>query len=235
VGMDMSLEGIYNWILFPASKMDPLIPTANKYVGWYDNDEIKIRGIEVRRRDTPVFIKRIQGEMLKIMGGGRDVAAIASLVPATLARAGEFIALLRAGGADPRELVIRRHLSREAEEYTTNTANAAAARALDEAGVQLEPGESVEYVIVDASGRKRPAKAVPVPLYAAEDGYDIEAYTDMALKAVETLLLPFGYDTLRLREELGCALPKKKQRGGGIHQPDLFDPEPAPDPAKEKR
>jgi DNA polymerase-2 len=209
VGIDISLEGIYNWILFPASKMDPRIPTANRYVGWYENNEIKIRGIEVRRRDTPVFIKRMQGEMLKIFGAAKNVAALTGLVPEALARAGEFVATLRAGNADPLELVVRRHLSREAEEYTTNTANAAATKALDEAGVHLAPGEMVEYVIVDMSGKKKPVKAIPVALYAAEEGYDIEAYTELALKAVETLLLPFGYDIPALREALGCTLPKK--------------------------
>ena len=74
VGIDISLEGMYNWILFPSSKMDPRIPTANRYVGWYANNEIKIRGIEVRRRDTPVFIKRLQGEMLQIFGAASTVA-----------------------------------------------------------------------------------------------------------------------------------------------------------------
>jgi len=212
VGIDISLEGIYNWILFPASKMDPRIPTANRYVGWYENNEIKIRGIEVRRRDTPVFIKRMQGEMLKIFGGAKNVAALAGLVPEALAKAGEFVTTLRAGNADPLELVVRRHLSREAEEYTTNTANAAAVKALDEAGVHLAPGEMVEYVIVDMSGKKKPVKALPVALYAAEEGYDIETYTDMTLKAAETLLLPFGYDIPALRETLGCALPKKAIR-----------------------
>jgi DNA polymerase elongation subunit (family B) len=108
--------------------------------------------------------------------------------------------------------VVRRHLTREAEEYTTNTANAVAARALEEAGVHLAAGESVEYIIVDMSGKKKPAKAVPVSLYAAEDGYDVEAYTDLALKAAETLLLPFGYDMGRLREALGCIVPAKRTR-----------------------
>ena len=84
----ISLEGIYNWILFPSSKMDPRIPTANRYVGWYTNNEIKIRGIEVRRRDTPVFIKRLQGEMLQIYRQATNVAEIEALVPAALAKAG---------------------------------------------------------------------------------------------------------------------------------------------------
>jgi DNA polymerase-2 len=226
VGIDISLEGIYNWILFPSSKMDPRIPTANRYVGWYANNEIKIRGIEVRRRDTPVFIKRLQGEMLQIFGAGSTVADLELLLPAALAKAGEAIALLRSGTANPLELVIRRHLTREPEEYTTNTASAGAAKALDEAGVHLAPGEMVEYILVDLSGKKKPAKALPVPLYESAEGYDIEAYTDMALKAVETLVLPFGYDVGKLRDTFGCALPAKKRRAAShvAVQGSLFDP-----------
>ena len=198
VGIDISLEGVYRWILFPSSKMDPHIPTANRYVGWYTNNEIKIRGIEIRRRDTPVFIKRMQGEMLQIMGKATTVAELEKLVPELLAKAGEFLSLLRSGRANPLELVVRRHISREPDEYANNSANAVVARALDEAGVRLAPGEMVEYIIVDASGKKS-EKAKAVALYAFEDGYDIEKYSEMALKAVETLLLPFGYDGEKLR------------------------------------
>jgi DNA polymerase elongation subunit (family B) len=224
VGIDISLEGIYNWILFPASKMDPHIPTANKYVGWYMNNEIKIRGIEIRRRDTPVFIKRLQGEMLKLFGQAATVTGVEALVPAALTLAGDMLSTLRSGKADPLELVVHRHLTREAEEYTTNTANAAATKALDEAGVHLAPGEMVDYIIVDMSGKRKPAKALPVALYSADEGYDIETYTGMTLKAVETLLLPFGYDVPRLREALGCPLAKKKVSGRKLpSQMTLFD------------
>ena len=200
VGIDISLDGIYHWILFPSSKMDPLVPTANRYVGWYTNNEIKIRGIEVRRRDTPVFIKRLQGEMLKIFGEGKDVAGVEALVPVALAKAGEFITELRAGRADPMELIVRRHISREADEYTNNNTSAVVAKALEEAGISLAAGEMIEYIILDATGKKKPEKAKPIALYSFDDGYDIEKYTELALKAVETLLLPFGYTVERLEE-----------------------------------
>jgi DNA polymerase-2 len=197
-GIELSLEGIYNWILFPASKMDPNIPTANRYVGYYSNGEIKIRGIEVRRRDTPVFIKRMQGEMLKVLQTAKGVADVEALVPSALARAKEFIDVLRSGKADPLELVIRRHISQEAEEYSKRSTNAEAVKTLDEAGIKLKPGEMVEYIITDATGKKKPQKAVPLALYSFDDGYDIEKYTEMALKAVETMLLPFGWNVERL-------------------------------------
>lgn len=192
--IDLSLEGIYNWILFPASKMDPRIPTANKYVGYYTNSEIKIRGIEVRRRDTPKFIKRMQGEMLQVLEHARGVADVEACAPLLLAKAKEFLDLLRSGRADPLDLVIRMHISKEAGEYTNRSANAEVAKALEEAGISLQPGESIEYIIVDASGRKKPKKAVPLALYSFDDGYDIERYTDLALKAVETLFFPLPHD-----------------------------------------
>jgi DNA polymerase elongation subunit (family B) len=211
VGIDISLEGIYNWILYPSSKMDPQIPTANRYVGWYTNDEIKIRGVEVRRRDTPVFIKRMQGEMLQIMGQAKTIAELERLLPALLEKAGDYLAILRSGKAEPLDLVVRRHISREADEYANNSANAVAAKALDEAGVHLAAGEMVEYIIVDASGKRKPAKAVPLALYAFEDGYDVDKYTEMTLKAIETLLLPFSYTLEKLQVLFGLSLkPRRK-------------------------
>jgi len=216
VGIDISLEGIYSWILFPSSKMDSRIPTANRYVGWYTNNEIKIRGVEIRRRDTPVYIKRMQGEMLQIMGRATTIRGVEELVPELLAKAGEFIMRLYAGKADPLELVVRRHISREPDEYTNNSVNAVVTKVLDEAGIHLAAGETVEYIIVDASGKKQPEKAKPLALYSFDDGYDIDKYSEMALKAVETLLLPFGYDMDNLRRFFGLAKEGEQQRRSNI-------------------
>lgn len=225
VGIDLSLEGIYNWILFPSSKMDPQAPTANRYVGWYTNGDIKIRGIEVRRRDTPLFVKRLQGELLKIMGEASDVQGVERLLPAVLAKAGEFIDTLRRGSVDPHDLVIRCHLLRDPEEYTTNTVNASAAKALNEAGIHLAAGEMVEYIVVDATGKKRPEKARPLELYALEDGYDIAFYTTQALKAIETLILPFGYSLDRLEQLFRVQKPGRRRRTVPSAQLALFEDE----------
>jgi DNA polymerase elongation subunit (family B) len=138
-----------------------------------------------------------------MMGQARSVADIEQMIPELLIRAREWVSVLRSGGADPRELVIRRRLLREAAEYTTRTQNAVAARALEEAGIHLAAGEMVEYIILDATGKKTPEKAKPLALYSLDDGYDIDRYTAMALEAVATLLQPFGYSVERLHELLG--------------------------------
>lgn len=207
----LSLEGIYNWILFPASKMDPKLPTANKYVGYYMDREIKVRGIEVRRRDTPVFIKRMQGEMLKVFELADNLKEVEALVPQALAEGKEYIDLLRSGTVDPLELVIRRHISQEADQYRNRSASAEVAKALEEAGIALAPGEAIEYVLVDATGKKKPQKAIPLALYSFEEGYDIEKYTEMALKAIETLLQPWGWDVETIKMEFNMYKRKRHQ------------------------
>jgi DNA polymerase-2 len=201
VNIDISLEGIYRWILFPASKQDPAITTANRYVGWYHHDEIKMRGIEARRRDTPPFVKHLQASMLRQLEDAKNVEEVRERVPAMLEVLRDHLAILRSGRANPMELVLRRHLTREAEEYTTNTVSAVVSKMLHETGIRVAAGEMVELIIVDRTGKKRPEKAKPLALYAFEDGYDIDQYTEFALKAAETLLTPFGWDFERLKAE----------------------------------
>ena len=203
VGIDISLEGIYRWILFPASKQDPEITTANRYVGWYQTGEMKMRGIESRRHDTPKFIKSMQAAMLNKMGEAHTVAELEAMVPELIEIARDFLVILRSGKANPMELVLRRHITKEAEEYTNNSISAVVSKLVEQMGVHLSAGESIEFIILDQSGKRKPEKAKPLALYAFEDGYDIETYTEFALKAVATLLEPFGYSFEALEKYFG--------------------------------
>jgi DNA polymerase-2 len=191
--------------------MDPEITTANRYVGWYQHGDIKIRGIEARRRDTPKFIKTMQSEMLNRMSGARNVEEVRALAPDLLEIVRGAVALLRSGKANPMDLVLRRHITKEADEYTNNSISAVVAKLVQEMGVPLAAGESIEFIIIDQSGKKRSEKAKPFALYAFEDGYDIEQYTELTLKAAETLLFPFGYDVQSLKDELGLMPPAPKK------------------------
>lgn len=211
VGIDISLEGIYNWILFPASKQDPEISTANRYVGWYQNGEMKMRGIESRRRDTPKFIKTMQAAMLEKMGEAHRVDELRAMLPDLLGIVREYLSLLRSGKANPMELVLRRHITKEAEEYTNNSISAVVSKLVESMGVHLSAGESIEFIILDQSGKQKPEKAKPLALYAFEDGYDIETYTEFTLKAAATLLEPLGHSFEVLEKHFD--LNQKKPRG----------------------
>jgi DNA polymerase-2 len=199
IGVNISLEGIYNWILFPSSKIDPGIPAAQKYVGWYDHGEIKMRGIETRRKDSPPYVKKMQARLLEMLSEAKSISDIQELVPQLLQEAGFYLHELRAGNVDPRELVLRRRVQKDAGEYANNNVNAMVVRELAQFGVNIQAGEVIEYVIVDQTGKRDPQKAKSLLTYQHEDGYDIEKYTELLLKAIETLLSPFRYDLEKLR------------------------------------
>ncbi len=210
VGVDISLEGIYNWILFPASKTDPGIPTSGKYVGWYDHGDIKMRGIETRRKDTPFYIKKMQARLLEILADARRIDEVRTLVPELLREAATYLNELRSGRVDPRELVLRRRVQKESEEYLTKSLNAMVVRELADFGISVQPGEIIEFIIIDQTGKREPQKAKSLLTYQHWDGYDIEKYTELFLKAIETLLSPFGYSLERLQEHYQTGKTRKR-------------------------
>jgi DNA polymerase-2 len=211
VGVDISLEGIYNWILFPSSKTDPGIPTAGKYVGWYDHGEIKVRGIEVRRKDTPAYIKKMQARLLDIVSEAVTIEEVRAHVPELLQEAGFYLNELRAGRVNPMELVLRRRVQKEAGEYANKNVSAMVVGELSQFGINVQAGEMIEFIIIDRTGKRDPQKAKSLLTYQHWDGYDIEQYTEFFLKAVETLLSPFGYDLRKLAEHYRTGKPKRRR------------------------
>ncbi|MBI4811620.1 MAG: hypothetical protein HY800_09330 [Ignavibacteriales bacterium] len=211
VGVNISLEGIYNWILFPSSKLDSGIPAAQKYVGWYDHGEIKMRGIEMRRKDSPPYVKKMQARLLEMLSKAKNISEIRESVPELLREAGFYLRELRVGNVDPRELVLRRRVQKDAGEYANNNVNALVVRELAQFGVNIQAGEVIEYVIIDQTGKRDSQKAKSLLTYQHEDGYDIEKYTELLLKAVETLLSPFGYDVEKLCSYYDVGKIKKRK------------------------
>jgi len=63
----INFEGRYKWIVFLPSKIHPNIGVLNRYYGVMESGKIKVRGIEVRRRDTPKFIFDAQTDIIKVL------------------------------------------------------------------------------------------------------------------------------------------------------------------------
>jgi len=221
-GIHISLEGIYKWILFPESRMDPAIPTANRYVGAYTNGEVKVRGLEVRRHDTPKFVREMQGEAIELMSKASGIEELRNSIPSIMDVVRSRLDLLRSGKVSPIDLIIRRTISKDADEYENNSVQAVVARTMSEAGVALKPGETAEYIIIDHTGKKNPVKAKPFIFHQPEDGYDVEKYTELALESIEILLEPLGYAYEMIEEMAGMVRKKKmkkEKRSGSLNIP----------------
>ncbi len=134
----------YDWITF--------LPMAdgsgayNRYFGRLNTGKMKIRGVMVRKGDTPEYIRRMQQELFDCLGEARSRKELVRIEP----KAQEVYWRYRDGlvDADVRELAIHRRVSRL--NYSRRCAEASAVKAHLRLGISLAPGMEIGYVVKDA-------------------------------------------------------------------------------------
>jgi DNA polymerase-2 len=196
------VEGIYRWIGFLPSKTHRGVGVPNRYMGVFDNDTTKVRGIEVRRSDMPALVVQMQEQMLRRMFHCPTLADVRSALPEILGILENALVRLRAGDVEAAELVITNTLSQEVSEYRHNTVQAITARALDRHGAHLHPGEAVQFILTDADAKVPEDRVRPYTLLGSDWHYDAQAYATLLLRAAASILELFGYPEERLRREV---------------------------------
>lgn len=205
--LPIELEGVYNWIAFLPSRQDPRLPVANRYFGAFRDGEVKMRGIEARRSDTPPFIRRAQEEMIRLLAPAANRAEFRERARDVLKLSLDYLDLLRAGQIPFDQLVITQHLSRDPADpalpHSKNTLNAIVAKELLGRGVPLSPGESIRYVIVEQKAKAPGDRARALEHLDGSFGYDVEKYTELFLRSVTTLFASLGVTQPILEKYLG--------------------------------
>lgn len=195
LSLPISFEGVYRWIVFLSSKMDSKVGVLNRYYGIFEDGTLKVRGIDVRRHDTPDIVRRCQTKMLEVLTKARDSNEFRLLIPSALKVLEKFVGSLRDGSVPLENLVIVRNLSKNPDEYTHQVPQAIAARHLVAQGGSVHAGQQVSYILT--SDRTR--TAVPPEIVDEDTVYDSERYVDLLCSSAANLLLPLGYDTRYLR------------------------------------
>ncbi len=203
-GLPIALDGVFRWVTFLPSRMEARNSVPNRYFGVFQNGEIKMRGIETRRRDTPLWIHQIQLEILQLMAQAPDAAQLPDQVPAIIALLRRKLRDLRRGRVPVEELLVRLHLSRDLAEYRGNSASARAARQLAEVGKNLSAGDSVRFIYT----RGKPGVAAwDLPQYPDRRSLDIERYTTLLLRAAASVLTPLALNEADLAALVSGCVP----------------------------
>ena len=201
-GIVMNLEGVYQWMAFLPSKGNPESPVANRYFGLFKSGKIKARGLSFRRSDMPPLIQEAQMRMLDVLSETKNMDDYRSKIPKILDLLLEYSLMLKNGQTKKEDLAIGKRISQEPNEYKVDSLTALAAQQLEDVGIPIHPGEKVRYVIKDALSKNKDDRVRPFPLVSPDDSYDVKKYLEMLIKATEELLIHFGYDVKRLKEEL---------------------------------
>jgi DNA polymerase-2 len=146
----MSWDGRFNVIVFLPSRAEPEIPALSHYWGIKCNNEIKVRGIEVRRRDIPKIVKDAQYSFINVFKGATSVEEFKQRIPQAKELLYEYIGRIEQGSLSKEELTIRQRISRKPSKYKVNSYQAVAARQMENSGVVASAGKNVRYIILDA-------------------------------------------------------------------------------------
>ena len=68
--LPVALDGVYRWVAFLPSRVDARLPVPNRYFGVFQDGSTKVRGIELRRRDSAPFIAQVQSRTAQLPGAG---------------------------------------------------------------------------------------------------------------------------------------------------------------------
>jgi DNA polymerase elongation subunit (family B) len=215
-GIPLSEEGIYKWLVFLPNKCSG-VGALNRYYGLFENNEFKLRGIALRKHDTPGLVRALEAGMLEVLAKAGGAAEFVEGIP-------EAIDVLRGvsrrvldGACSPEELILTKRVSRSVEEYVQFNDTFCALKQLRAEGLKVPPGDTVKYVVTDSTARDPRKRTVPVQLLGLSgEGqgpassrndreavgrkweYDRGIYYKMLLRAAEEMLSPFGYTMERL-------------------------------------
>jgi DNA polymerase elongation subunit (family B) len=184
-GLPLALEAVYRYAVFLPSRQSAEIPVPNRFFCVSDAGELKVRGLECRRHDTPPFVTRMQREVLAVLAEARDFASYCDKLHEAREVYERYQDRLRDGSVAAEELVIRKRLTKAPGNYQKNSSTAIAARQLDRAGVKLRPGENIEFIITDARSSLIDDRVRAWTLWEGWRGYDVEAYGKALEKAFE--------------------------------------------------
>jgi DNA polymerase-2 len=183
----LEFKGIYKWIVFLNSTTDPDLPVLNRYYGLLSDGEMRVRGLEVRKRDTPRLIYDAQTDMLKAVSNASNREQFIRAIPNARRVLLDYVRKVREGDVDLRDLVICRNLSRSPSEYSVMTRQATAAQQLKSVGINLQAGQKTRFLVLNSSAKNPARRVIAAELRKRESSilYDKEEYVKLLQRAFD--------------------------------------------------
>ena len=213
-GVRMDVEGHYRWIVFlPSKNYD--VGALNRYFGLFENGEIKIRGIEFRQRDSPIFLKNMQNDMIGVFSKAKNSKEFIDLIPTTVETLCDYGKKLVNNYFKKQDLIISTCVSRDASEYKVDNLVKSALLQLKDLGVNPQPGQSIRYVVSNEKSRDYKKRVCISELLKNCKSIDVDFYLRQIAMYGESILVPFGFrierlykllEKIKTREELNVSV-----------------------------
>jgi DNA polymerase II len=183
--LPLAIESVYRYVVFLPSKQYADVPVPNRFFAVGDDGEVKVRGLECRRHDTPPLVSQMQHEVISILAEACDRESYLQKLESARTVLARYEERLASGDVEIKDLVVSKRITKEPRDYQKAGVTAIAAQQLFGSGVKLRPGQTVEYVITDSRSKVPNDRVRAYALWDGWRGYDRAKYRAMLHEAFQ--------------------------------------------------
>jgi DNA polymerase elongation subunit (family B) len=154
IGVPINFEGRYKWIVFLPSRLHPRLSVLNRYFGLMENGSVKIRGLEIRRSDTPGFIFDAQTDMINALKPANNAAELYQRIPEALKVLKNCRQKLLNGEVPLSDLIVTKYMSKQPRDHRQQVSQVIAAQQLSRQGLEVPAGSSVKFLFTNAEHKR---------------------------------------------------------------------------------
>lgn len=190
-GIPVESEGIFKWIVFLPSVNNPDRPVPTRYFGVYKNGEIKARGIEVRQKSAPIYIKKFQEMVIEMIAKCDNEYEIRGQFDNYCTLLRRFVMALP--NANSSHLISRLQLTKT--DYEKNIPQKAIVNALRKKGYSVMPGMVIRFIMTN-KGPVLPENfntKLNSSNMQDSNSIDVSYYKKSLSRALFSIMQPFGY------------------------------------------
>ena len=188
VRIPFDLEGKFAWVVFGNVRDYGSVAALNRYFGYFDHGEFKLRGIRSRQRRVTGIETQLQSAVLEHFAQAKTVEEFMQLIPSSTKLLSEFQQALINGEVDRRDLIIKLKSHKGSDGYKAkSTQQAMVTRKYQSLGHTVQAGESFRYVV--ANDKLRTLDRVIIePELKDNSPYDIGWYCELLRRAFQELV-----------------------------------------------
>lgn len=193
IDVPINFEGHYKWIVFLPSRLHPRLSVLNRYFGLMENGNVKIRGLEIRRSDTPGFIFDAQTEMINALKPANNSAELYQRIPEALKVLKTCRQRLLNGEVPLSDLIVTKHMSKQPKNYKQQVSQVIVAQQLSKQGLEVHAGNSVKFLFINAEHKRHERRVKALQLIEKNATPDTKKYLLMLYSSAGNLLSFAGY------------------------------------------
>ncbi|MFL6360431.1 MAG: DNA polymerase domain-containing protein [Nitrososphaeraceae archaeon] len=191
--LSISVDYHYKFLVLLPLEADEKIEVLKHYFGITFDNELVVRGIEIRIHDVPAFIKRFQTQLIYTLFDCKDSSEVITkgYENALLLVTQAIDTIMTGEGLDDKDLIISKLLRQDIQKYKSLFPHVSAA--IQSRRYPLK-GDTIQYIYTDSKHNNPLCRVTAIEGSKSLSSYDKEKYREMTLDAAETVLAHFGFD-----------------------------------------